>query len=195
MKRLLTVIGMPLRPILLVLLRSFFEKKYLRGRYFENSLTGFAWAIRSVWQRNILRLAPPQPFPVGMTCKVANHNNLHFHPDDLNNLQAPGTYYQNELGHIIIGKGCYIGPNVGLITANHNPSNPELHTPGEDIILGEGCWIGMNSVVLPGTQLGPGTVVAAGSVVTKSFRQGHCIVAGVPAKVIKKLKAASDREE
>ena len=44
----------------------------------------------------------------------------------------------------------------------------------------------MNAVVLPGVVLGDNTVVAAGAVVTKSFPQGHCTVAGVPAVEIKR---------
>lgn len=190
MKRLLIAIGMPLRPMMLFILRLFFDKKYLQGRCFETSITGFAWCFRAIWQRNILRLAPPMPFPAHLTCRIANAYNLEFHPDDIGNLQAPGTYFQNELGRISLGKGCYIAPNVGLITANHDPSNPDKHLPGEDIELGPACWIGMNSVVLPGTRLGPGTVVAAGSVVTKSFPEGRCVLAGVPARVIKQLPAA-----
>ncbi|MEQ1824103.1 MAG: DapH/DapD/GlmU-related protein, partial [Fimbriimonadaceae bacterium] len=50
------------------------------------------------------------------------------------------------------------------------------------------CWIGMNAVVLPGVTLGDRTVVAAGAVVTKSFPEGWCIVAGVPAKLLRSLK-------
>lgn len=45
----------------------------------------------------------------------------------------------------------------------------------------------MNSVVLPGVSLGPHTVVGAGSVVTKSFPDGYCVVAGNPAKIIRRL--------
>ena len=52
----------------------------------------------------------------------------------------------------------------------------------------EGPWIGMNSVILPGVTLGPGTVVGAGSVVTHSFPEGHCVIAGVPAKLIRNLQ-------
>jgi len=45
----------------------------------------------------------------------------------------------------------------------------------------------MNAVILPGVHLGDHTIVAAGSVVTKSFPQGNCILGGVPAKVVKEL--------
>ncbi|EOJ3081127.1 DapH/DapD/GlmU-related protein, partial [Acinetobacter baumannii] len=54
--------------------------------------------------------------------------------------------------------------------------------------IGDKCWIGMNSVILPGVVLGNGTIVAAGAVVTKSFKQGNIVIAGVPAKIIKEIK-------
>ena len=45
----------------------------------------------------------------------------------------------------------------------------------------------MNSIITAGVTLGPRTIVAAGAVVTKSFPEGFCILAGVPAKVVKYL--------
>ena len=45
----------------------------------------------------------------------------------------------------------------------------------------------MNSVILPGVTLGEHTVVGAGSVVTKSFPDGHCVIAGNPAIIIRSL--------
>ena len=46
----------------------------------------------------------------------------------------------------------------------------------------------MNAVILPGVELGEKTVVGAGAVVTKSFKEGHCVIGGNPAKLIKKLE-------
>lgn len=166
----------------------FFDKKYLEGRYFYKNLNGYFWALKSIWMKNILRLGRPMPFPTALTCLISNPLNIHFHPDDLNNFQSPGTYFQNFNGHIYIGRGTYIAPNVGIITANHELTDLDAHTDGSDVIIGEKCWIGMNSVILPGVELGNGTVVAAGAVVTKSFSQGNIILAGVPARVIKEIK-------
>lgn len=176
------------RPFLRVLLCVFYEKKYLSGRYFENSFIGYKWALKSILHRNILRLDVPTPWPVNFTCSISNPKNITFHIDDIRNFQSPGLYIQNFKAHIYIGKGSYIAPNVGLITANHNINNLDVHEDGKDINIGKKCWIGMNSVILPGVILGDRTIVAAGSVVTKSFPEGNAVIGGVPAKFIKKIK-------
>ncbi len=53
------------------------------------------------------------------------------------------------------------------------------------IKIGDNVWIGAGCTILDGVEIGTGSVVAAGSVVTKSV-ESYTIVAGVPAKVIKK---------
>lgn len=52
------------------------------------------------------------------------------------------------------------------------------------IVIGDHVWIGINVIVLKGVTIGEGAVVAEGSVVNKDVPP-HCLVAGVPAKVIK----------
>jgi acetyltransferase-like isoleucine patch superfamily enzyme len=98
----------------------------------------------------------------------------------------PGCYIQAMNG-IVIGEGCEFGPGVGLISANHNPRDLDDHLPAEPIRIGDYCWLGMNAIVLPGVQLGPRTVVGAGAVVTHSFPEGHCVLAGNPARIVKHL--------
>jgi acetyltransferase-like isoleucine patch superfamily enzyme len=102
-----------------------------------------------------------------------------------------GSYFQNFAACIEIGRGTYVAPNVGLITANHDPLDPSRHLPGANITIGEQCWIGMNATIMPGVELGDHTVVGAGSVVTKSFPQGCVMLAGVPARPIRHLTAPS----
>jgi len=57
----------------------------------------------------------------------------------------------------------------------------------EKVIICDYSWAGMNSVILPGVKLGSRTIVAAGSVVAKSFPEGYCVIAGSPAKIIRYL--------
>jgi len=119
---------------------------------------------------------------------------VRFHPDNLDNFQSPGCYFQCG-GPLSIGYGVYIAPNVGLINANNATWNLDRHVAGAPITLGDHCWIGMNAVILPGVELGERTVVGAGSVVTKSFPEGHCVIAGNPARILRRLEKQKEERE
>jgi acetyltransferase-like isoleucine patch superfamily enzyme len=99
---------------------------------------------------------------------------------------SPGCYIQGG-GKLFIGDYTQIGPNVGLISSNHDLYDTKLKI-AKTTRIGKYCWIGMGSVVLPGVELGDFTIVAAGTIVTKSFKEGYCIIAGNPAKKIKDLQ-------
>lgn len=98
---------------------------------------------------------------------------------------TPGCYIQG-IGKVEIGNYTILAPNVGIISSNHDKYDYRKHVKGE-VIIGNYCWIGMNSTILPGVTLGDHTIVAANSVVTKSFDQGYCIIGGNPAKIIQYL--------
>jgi len=57
----------------------------------------------------------------------------------------------------------------------------------EKVIICDHSWAGMNSVILPGVKLGTITIVDAGSGVAKNFPEGYCVIAGLPAKIIRHL--------
>lgn len=188
LRRIAKAVALRVRAPAKIFLGLFFDRSVLSGRHFEEGLAGYVWALSAIWQRNILRLGRPMPFPASAKTHISNPHNIDFHPDDLNNFQSPGTYLQNFNGHIVIGRGSYIGPNVGIITANHDLLNLDNHETSKAVVLGTKCWIGMNSVLLPGVVLGNRTIVGAGSVVTKAFPDGDCVIAGNPAKLIRKIE-------
>ena len=168
----------------------FYKKKYYYGKYFKGNFGGIAapgWRWICVDVRG-KRYNPFVPWPCSPHIRVINYKNIHFHPDDINNFQGVGNYFQALDGHIYIGHGTWIAMNVGIITANHSLENPDEHECGHDVVIGKKCWIGMNSIILPGVNLGDHTIVGAGSVVTKSFPEGNCIIAGNPARKIREIE-------
>nr|WP_324248840.1 DapH/DapD/GlmU-related protein [Streptococcus macedonicus] len=59
------------------------------------------------------------------------------------------------------------------------------------VTIGNDVWIGGNVTILPGVTIGNNVVVAAGAVVTKDIPD-NCVVAGVPAKMIKTIDNDTD---
>jgi virginiamycin A acetyltransferase len=107
-----------------------------------------------------------------------------------------------ELPKIIIGKCCSIAMNCSFTLSNHltnrfttspSPSGSHLFNHGQgnlssyskgDIIIGNDVWIGVNCTILDGINIGDGSVIAAGSIVTKDV-EPYSIVGGNPAKLIR----------
>ncbi len=98
----------------------------------------------------------------------------------------PGCYIHG-VNRIYIGDYTQFGPNVGLMSGNHNLYDFRKQSESKPIKIGKHCWIGMNVVIMPGVELGDFTIVGAGSIVTKSFPEGKCVIVGNPAKKIKDL--------
>lgn len=94
--------------------------------------------------------------------------------------------YFNGSGGIYIGNYVRCAPNVALLSGNHDLYD-HRKTIGKPIKIGDYSWIGFGARVMAGVELGPRTIVAANAVVTKSFPEGYCVLAGVPAKKIKEL--------
>ena len=97
-----------------------------------------------------------------------------------------GVYIQNY-DHIHIGHNVIIASGVQIIARNHNLYDHTKKEKWEDVYVDDNSWIGANAIILPGVHLGPHTVVGAGSVITKSYPDGYCVLAGNPAKIIEDL--------
>ncbi|EXJ84721.1 acetyltransferase [Capronia epimyces CBS 606.96] len=100
---------------------------------------------------------------------------------------------------IRVGARTLFGPHVSLYSGTH-PLDPEIRNgtkgpeSGREIHIGEDCWIGGNVTILPGITVGRGATVGAGSVVTKDVPPFH-VVAGNPARIIRKIKTILDPEQ
>lgn len=63
-----------------------------------------------------------------------------------------------------------------------------MHVTDKPIVIGNHCWICADAIILPGVEItGEYVVIAAGAVVTKSIKESRVIVAGNPARIIKKV--------
>lgn len=122
-------------------------------------------------------------FPAHPSCTIANSRKILVGCNST--IARPGCYIQGA-GTVRFGNYVQLGPNVGILSANHDLYDQRLYNLSP-IVIGDYSWIGMNSVITAGVTLGPRTIVAAGAVVTKSFPDGFCVLAGVPAKIIKIL--------
>lgn len=138
--------------------------KFLRNRWIPNFPKNIYWPVhqRSEVRGNIL---------IGKGARVGHR---------------PGCVIQGR-GVVFIGDYVEIGPNCMVISGNHDLYN-QNDVVRRETIIGDYCWLASSCIILAGVVLGPRTIVAAGSVVTKSFSEGYCIVAGNPAKIIRRLE-------
>ena len=90
----------------------------------------------------------------------------------------------DNLAPITLGDRVCLSQGAYLCTGNH-----DFRSPGFDLLLGpisigSGAWIAARAVLAPGTQVGPGAVVALGAVVSGTVPPG-AIVSGNPAVVVR----------
>jgi len=116
----------------------------------------------------------------GVGLKVGNNSSI-------------GPYsYIGCSGYIEIGDNVMMSPRVSIYSENHNFSETdrpmiEQGVTRSFVIIEDDCWIAANAVILAGVTVGKGSVIAAGSIVTKDVPP-YSIVGGNPARIIKSRK-------
>jgi acetyltransferase-like isoleucine patch superfamily enzyme len=106
--------------------------------------------------------------------------------------QVNGALFNTISGSIRIKDHVFFGTGVSVLTGTHDYTEFRLGRmrsgpqAGNDIIIEEGVWVASNATVIGPCTIGQDAVVAAGAVVTQDVPP-RCIVAGVPARVIKTL--------
>lgn len=117
---------------------------------------------------------------VGVGLKVGDNSNI-------------GPYsYIGCSGYVEIGSNVMMSPRVSIYAENHNFERTDIPMREQGVTrqfvkIEDDCWIAANSIILAGVTIGRGSVVAAGSVVTKDIPP-YSIAAGIPAVVLKSRK-------
>jgi acetyltransferase-like isoleucine patch superfamily enzyme len=95
---------------------------------------------------------------------------------------------------IDIGENCLIAGNCTIVDADgHTAFPPEIvdrlkvSSSGRPVVLEDNVWLGMNCIVLKGVRIGNGSVVSAGSVVTRDIPP-FSVAAGNPAQIVKSFE-------
>ncbi len=113
---------------------------------------------------------------------------LHLDPTAVVN----NTLFNLSSGHISVGEYAFFGHNVAVLTGSHDIEKygreRQLAIPrtGRDIVVGDGVWLASDVLVLGPCQIGENAVVAGGSLVRDDV-EPYTVVAGRPAKPVKKL--------
>jgi len=93
----------------------------------------------------------------------------------------------------ILEDECWLGPNVVLVNAKY-PRSPGVKNHLSSPIVERGARLGASVTVLPGVRIGAGSLVGAGSVVTRDVPPG-VVVAGNPARFLKPVDEAVYKDE
>lgn len=103
--------------------------------------------------------------------------------------QAPVHMAVIEGTRIILGKDCMLSSGIEIRTGDsHSIVNNEGEriNPSKEIVVGNHVWIGTRAMLLKGSRIADDCIVGAGSMVTGSFDEAGCALAGNPAKVLRK---------
>jgi acetyltransferase-like isoleucine patch superfamily enzyme len=142
---------------------------------------------------NWLRVALANNFlKIGTNCRIYPRVNF----GDGNDITIGNYCRINEnvyLEGAKIGNYVMIAPNVAIYSSSHiflNTNIPMIlqgQSKKAPCVIEDDVWIGRNVIIMPGLKIHTGSIIGAGSVVTKDVLP-YSIVAGIPAKLIRKRK-------
>lgn len=110
-----------------------------------------------------------------------------------NNCRLNDKVHLNARSGIILGNDVTISHGAMLLSGGYNldtwmKTGKKEHFENRPIHIGNHCWIGTRAIILPGVNItGEYVVVGAGAVVTKDITESKVLVAGNPAKIVKRL--------
>ncbi|MDR2193360.1 MAG: acyltransferase [Treponema sp.] len=121
-----------------------------------------------------------RPYPVS-TVAIGSHftcNGLHM-------------FVSPDEGNIRIGNDCMFSFGITMAISDAHiildKKKQKIINRNKDIVIGDHVWVGMNAALLKGVHIGNNSVIGANAVVTKRYEQENIIIAGNPARIVKKM--------
>lgn len=152
---------------------------YVRGKNFLSYGNGFTTGYNCRLEMFDIGVGRDKKLIIGCNCKIGDY--VHIAAGEKvkigDNCLMASKIYISDISH-----GDYSG-ELEYSSPNTSPDSRTLYT--RPVEIGNNVWIGENVSILPGVKIGDGCIIGANSVVNRNI-SNNCIVAGVPARVIKK---------
>lgn len=109
----------------------------------------------------------------------------------------PGVFLNGRSG-IIIGDNVTLSHGAKIISTGYDvehwmATGERIHFTDKPISIGNNCWIGANAIILPGVKItGEFVIIGAGAIVTKDITESRVLVAGNPAKIVKRYEKVQE---
>lgn len=157
--------------------------------FFTNFRQPLFTRIRSFLLKSLLKSSNSITVKPGVTFEGFENCNLG------NRISLNHDCFISAYGGLSIGDDVSIGHRTSIITSTHGFSDKTIpfrdqKMTHDEVIIGSNVWIGANVTILPGVKIPGNTIIAAGSIVTRSINSSiseWSIVGGCPARTIKKI--------
>lgn len=133
---------------------------------------------------------------------IGRYNELQFYPHlEIGiNTSIGQNFHAIACGDLTIGRDVTISGNVFISDVAHNYQEIGLHILDQELLyqktqIGDGCFIGYGAAIQPGVILGKQCVVGTNAVVLSGNYPDYSVLAGVPARVIKRYNVESKKWE
>lgn len=108
-----------------------------------------------------------------------------------------GVYIGAGYGKVVIGNDVTLSPYVKIVNAGYDVDlfmqDERHHIEDKNTYIGNNVWVCMGAIICPGVKIsGNHVIIAAGAVVNKSFDESYVLLAGNPARIVKRYKKCEE---